>query len=136
MAHPFLRRLLDYFSEHGEVRSAAEYGEAPATHRPHAPPPAAAAEREAAERARAREVALEKKLRARLVAFAEEGGAAELLLPRSLSSFERMLAHRLAAELGLGHASVGEGDARQLRISKPSTSQAAASATEAAWRLR
>ena len=110
MAHPFLRRLLDYFSEHGEVRSAAEYGEAPATHRPHAPPPAAAAEREAAERARAREVALEKKLRARLVTFAEEGGAAELLLPRSLSSFERMLAHRLAPELGLGHASVGEGD--------------------------
>ena len=52
-AHPFLRRLLDYFSEHGEVRSAAEYGEAPATHRPHAPPPAAAAERDAAERARA-----------------------------------------------------------------------------------
>ena len=52
-AHPFLRRLLDYFSEHGEVRSAAEYGEAPATHRPHAPPPAAAAQREAAERARA-----------------------------------------------------------------------------------
>ena len=44
------------------------------------------------------------------MAFAEEGGAAELLLPRSLSSFERMLAHRLAAELGLGHASVGEGD--------------------------
>ena len=42
-AHPFLRRLLDYFGEHGEVRSAAEYGEAPATHRPHAPPPAAAA---------------------------------------------------------------------------------------------
>ena len=23
MAHPFLRRLLDYFGEHGEVRSAA-----------------------------------------------------------------------------------------------------------------
>jgi hypothetical protein len=35
---------------------------------------------------------------------------AELLLPRSLSAFERMLGHRLAAELHLGHASVREAD--------------------------
>ena len=65
-------RLLDYFTEHGEVRSAAEYGEAPAVGRapPAQPPPAAATGRDVAERARAREAALEAKLRARLVAFA------------------------------------------------------------------
>ena len=76
------------------MRSAAEYGEAPAIGR--APAAATTAEREAAEgaRARAREAALEAKLRARLVAFAADGGAAELLLPRSLSPYERMLGHR------------------------------------------
>ena len=80
------------------MRSAAEYGEAPAIGR--APPPAqgllpreqavlakARAERnqrkqrevaEVAERARAREAALEAKLRARLAAFVADSAAAEV----------------------------------------------------------
>ena len=66
------------------MRSAAEYGEAPAVGRAPLqtqPPRAAAAARSAAdvaERARAREAALEAKLRARLVAFVADSGAAEV----------------------------------------------------------
>ena len=80
-AHPFLHRLLEYFAEHGDVRSAAEYGEDAAAGAPRAPRPPSAAERAAAAE-RAREAALEARLRQRLVAFASDETAREMLLPR------------------------------------------------------
>jgi len=86
----------------------------------------------AAERARAREAALEAELRAQLATFAADGGAFELLLPRSLSAFERMLAHQLAEELRFGHASVGEADSRQLRVFKISADATDADAADTA----
>ena len=61
----------------------------------------------------------ENALRSRLAAFAaSDAGCASLALPASLSSFERMLVHRLADELGLEHSSSGEGKARFITVHK------------------
>ena len=118
-AHPFLRRMVEYFEAHGEVHSAALHGEAPASGRRVA---ARAAEeaRAAAQAAQAaqREAELEQRLSRMIRGFVSDAGASSLALPASLSSYERMLAHRLAEELGLAHTSVGEGKERYLTLLK------------------
>ncbi|NXG50364.1 SMBP2 protein, partial [Psilopogon haemacephalus] len=62
------------------------------------------------------------RFRAMLVAFLESSEA-QLDFPPSLSSHERLLVHQVAEELGLQHASSGEGRQRFLRVRKDSPAQ-------------
>ncbi|NXX48694.1 SMBP2 protein, partial [Tricholaema leucomelas] len=147
-SQPFLRRLLAHFSQHGEVRTAFEYlddivpqnyaqeggrgAKLPAAPGPKPQPPtgrklkAAAAAKPAPPRPQAtsrpeRESPGTKggadRFRAMLVAFLESSEV-QLDFPPSLSSHERLLVHQVAEELGLQHASSGEGRQRYLRVRK------------------
>lgn len=127
-AHPFLRRMMEYFEANGEVRSAAQYGEDAVSGGPRGARggggggSAAFMARAKAEQAAAaqREKDKEDGLRSRMTAFLADEAANALPLPASLSSYERMLAHRLAAELGLQHESSGEGKGRFITLRKAS----------------
>ncbi|KAM8807846.1 DNA-binding protein SMUBP-2 [Eudromia elegans] len=146
-SQPFLRRLVEHFGRHGEVRSAFEYlddlvpdnysHEGPGERRQHPQPkPRAAPARkrnpaaskpapserepdpgahEAPERAAVPPDA--EGLAAALAAFAE-GPEARLAFPASLSPRERLLVHVMAEELGLQHASSGQGRRRRVTVSK------------------
>ena len=62
---------------------------------------------------------LEAAKRAELEAFAEQTGQTVLDFPASLSSYERRVVHTIAEELGLRHASHGEGRGKRfIRIEK------------------
>uniref|UniRef100_A0A8C0IEM7 Immunoglobulin mu DNA binding protein 2 n=1 Tax=Bubo bubo TaxID=30461 RepID=A0A8C0IEM7_BUBBB len=142
----FLKRLVDYFSGHGEVRTAFEYldnlapecyaqeGRAPG---PKPQPPtrrklkAAAAAEAACRKPEAcfspstggpgRESPGMKdgaeKFKAVLAAFLESGEV-QLDFPPSLSSHDRMLVHLTAEEFGLQHGSTGEGRDRFVSVRK------------------
>ena len=117
-ATPFLARMVDYFQENGDVRSAAQYGAEAATGR-------RAAQRQPAPRVepeRMTEEQAEEKLRLMLRSFLADEAQTKLALPPSVNSFERMVAHRLASELGLDHASAGEGRHRFLTLYKKGAS--------------
>ena len=61
-----------------------------------------------------------------------------LMLPKSLTSYERAMAHEVATQLGLKHESVGEGTDRQLRVwsgDKGALWGALLCRTSALWRL-
>ncbi|XP_068004608.1 DNA-binding protein SMUBP-2 isoform X2 [Melanerpes formicivorus] len=142
---PFLQRLLAHFGRHGEVRSAFQYLDdvvpqsypqqrGRAAKPPVAPgpkpagrkPKAGAASEPAAPRPEAprgagggspgpRDGA--DRLRAMLEAFLASSEE-QLDCPPSLSSHERLQLHLLAEELGLQHASSGQGRQRYLRLRK------------------
>ncbi|NXF92605.1 SMBP2 protein, partial [Eubucco bourcierii] len=147
-SQPFLRRLLAHFSQHGQVRTAFEYlddivpqnyaqeagrgAKLPAAAGPKPRPPAGKKPKAAAAAAPAppgpqaagrpeRESLGVKgdadRFRAVLVAFLESSEV-QLDFPPSLSSHERLLVHQAAEELGLQHASSGEGRQRYLRVRK------------------
>ena len=90
---------------------ADAYGLAPV-----ASPPAKVAARSARQDANAQ---LEAAKRAELEAFVERAGVATLDFSPSLNSYERRLVHAIAEELGLLHASQGEGRQRFIRVTKP-----------------
>ena len=94
-ATPFLARMLRYFEEHADVRSAAQYGADAASGGRHAPSAKPAGARPPAKELLTESQA-EAKLRARLQSFLADASQRSHALPASLNSFERMVAHRLA----------------------------------------
>ncbi|NXN16591.1 SMBP2 protein, partial [Indicator maculatus] len=142
---PFLQRLLAHFGQHGEVRSAFQYlddivpqnyaqpgGRGAKLPAAAGPKPAgrklkaAAASKPATPRPEAAHGAGREspgtkdgadRLRAMLEAFLESSEV-QLDFPPSLSSHERLQLHLLAEELGLQHASSGQGRQRYLRLRK------------------
>ncbi|KAL1524177.1 hypothetical protein AB1Y20_019086 [Prymnesium parvum] len=122
-AHPFLKRMVDYFDEHGEVRSAAMFGAAPGACRQqsYAPPPSRPRKDEASE---------ELKLRAQVEAFVADSRSKEMKFGRELTSFERMIIHRIAEDLALQHSSSGEGKLRQIILRKCEAPEMGASSSK------
>lgn len=114
--HPFLCRLVHYLSTHGELRSALDYGAGPSLVQPmniSGAGCAAPARREPADEAQ-----VESALRSTLQAFLADAATGRLRLGADLTSFERMVAHRLCEEMGIDHESVGDGRKRRLILSK------------------
>ncbi|NXX10761.1 SMBP2 protein, partial [Podargus strigoides] len=138
-SQPFLRRLLEHFRQHGEVRTAFEYleGLEPQSHPqggrgqrqrgarlPRPQPPAGRTAGAAATKPAWQEPAARPcpsggagRFQAMLVAFLESSER-QLDFPPTLSSHQRLLVHRLAEQLGLQHGSSGEGRDRYLRVHK------------------
>ncbi|XP_054027574.1 DNA-binding protein SMUBP-2 [Dryobates pubescens] len=142
---PFLQRLLAHFSRHGEVRSAFQYLDDvvpqsyPRQRGRAAKPPAAPGPKPAGRKLKAAAASEPAapgpeaprgagrgspgprdgadRLRAMLEAFLASGEE-QLDCPPSLSSHERLQLHLLAEELGLQHASSGQGRQRYLRLRK------------------
>ncbi|KFZ58583.1 DNA-binding protein SMUBP-2, partial [Podiceps cristatus] len=132
----FLKRLVDYFSQHGEVRTAFEYLDnlVPENYTQELPlgrKLKAAATKAARQKPEARlspnasepgrESAGTKdsadRFKVMLVAFLESSET-QLDFPPSLSSHDRMLVHLMAEEYGLQHASTGEGRDRYISLRK------------------
>ena len=128
-ATPFLARMLRYFEEHGDVRSAAQYGASAAVggqYGANAKPSAArgrvAPSKDLPNKELLTEAQAEERLRARIQSFLADESQRAHALPPSLNSFERMVAHQMAAQLGLEHVSTGEGRQRFITLYKKGAS--------------
>ena len=128
-ATPFLARMLRYFEEHGDVRSAAQYGASAAVggqYGANAKPSAArgrvAPSKDLPNKELLTEAQAEERLRARIQGFLADESQRAHALPPSLNSFERMVAHQMAAQLGLEHVSTGEGRQRFITLYKKGAS--------------
>jgi ATP-dependent RNA/DNA helicase IGHMBP2 len=142
-ATPFLARMLRYFEEHGDVRSAAQYGASAAVggqYGANAKPSAArgrvAPSKDLPNKELLTEAQAEERLRARIQGFLADESQRAHALPPSLNSFERMVAHQMAAQLGLEHVSTGEGRQRFITLYKkgaspPSAHHSASSPSDA-----
>ena len=131
-ATPFLARMLRYFEEHGDVRSAAQYGASAAAggrHAANAKPSAARGRvpsKDLPNKELLSEAQAEERLRARIQSFLADESQRAHALPPSLNSFERMVAHQMAAQLGLEHVSTGEGRQRFITLIKKGASSPSA----------
>ena len=131
-ATPFLARMLRYFEEHGDVRSAAQYGASAAAggrHAANAKPSAARGRvpsKDLPNKELLTEAQAEERLRARIQSFLADESQRAHALPPSLNSFERMVAHQMAAQLGLEHVSTGEGRQRFITLIKKGASSPSA----------
>ena len=132
-ATPFLARMLRYFEEHGDVRSAAQYGASAAVggqYGANAKPSAArgrvAPSKDLPNKELLTEAQAEERLRARIQSFLADESQRAHALPPSLNSFERMVAHQMAAQLGLEHVSTGEGRQRFITLIKKGASSPSA----------
>uniref|UniRef100_A0A673N0P1 DNA-binding protein SMUBP-2 n=1 Tax=Sinocyclocheilus rhinocerous TaxID=307959 RepID=A0A673N0P1_9TELE len=141
--HDFLKSLVDYMSEHGEVRTAFEYLEdcvAQNYIRDEKDKQTNKQKKSADNKSRGvnqsnvqpeqhkntnshhpkpKDADQRKEIKEQLLNFLKDSRKTELQFPSTLNSHERLLVHELSEEMGLRHESQGEGKNRRITVSRP-----------------
>ncbi|GCB68123.1 hypothetical protein scyTo_0000824 [Scyliorhinus torazame] len=120
--HPFLKSLVDYMTEHGEMRTAFEYCDDIAANDSRLSIEKEGGSAGILDQTTKTMVVKDnsEKLKEQIMHFIEDGARTKFEFPASLNSHDRLLVHQIAEELGLQHFSTGESKDRFIVVAKGS----------------